>query len=382
MLPSVSSAFRQSLPIERLLVGSFLLAVVSVAMVAMTLARIHRDYSVSDQQADELVQRMHVTALTHSALKDIELAEREYRLEGQQSSHQQYQAALLVLHRLMSSFDNLRWDREAVVVREAAQAFRDAVVVRMDGLAQSFAQNGREFRPDAHTQTGGVFEAAMAAFSAQRARMESATERYAQQMNRAVYGACFTVLLALALAHGLIVVQLRARQAATVREAHAARHDVLTGLPNRAHFEEWLHHVLADGRRSSMTPALIYMDLDGFKPVNDGHGHRAGDHVLVEVAKRLRAALREGDLLARLGGDEFVAVMRHCGDMAEAGLLAQRLIDALSTPISFEGTPLRVGASAGVAKADAAHGSVDALLGAADAAMYRAKVSGKSRVCV
>jgi diguanylate cyclase (GGDEF)-like protein len=369
------------MPIERLLIGSFLLAVVSVALVALTLARIQFDYAASDRQADELVERMQVTALTHSALKDVELAEREYRLEGQQGTHDAYHAAVRIARELVFTFDSLGWDNEAPIVREAARDFKNAVLARMEKLALSFAQSGREFHPAAHAQAGSAFEAAMSALSAQRASTEAAAEGYAHQLNLAVYAAGFTVLLALGLAYGLIVLELRERRAATAREAHAARHDALTGLPNRAHFQEWLQRMLADAQRTASTPAVIYIDLDGFKPVNDGHGHRAGDHVLVEVARRLRAALREGDLLARLGGDEFVALMRHCRNAEEARLLAQRLLDALREPIRYEGTLLRVGASAGVAQADTEHRSVDALLSAADAAMYRAKAAGKDCVC-
>ena len=181
--------------------------------------------------------------------------------------------------------------------------------------------------------------------------------------------------------------------------AHRAEHDSLTGLLNRARFEARLAEVLdgtaAERRPSdSQFPAVLFLDLDGFKPVNDRHGHAAGDAVLVAVAERLREATRESDLIARLGGDEF-GVLLEVGDREEVSAVAERILRALERPIQFNGTELNVGASIGMADAcpkdaDGPVGESTAaparltgarLLRAADIAMYAAKAGGGGRCC-
>ncbi|MFC5002031.1 diguanylate cyclase domain-containing protein [Dactylosporangium cerinum] len=146
---------------------------------------------------------------------------------------------------------------------------------------------------------------------------------------------------------------------------HQATHDALTGLANRALLGERLQRPAAGGRIS-----VLVIDLDGFKAINDGHGHHVGDHVLTTVAGRLTALLHPGDLAARLGGDEF-AVLVADPHPARVDTLTGQIVAALSAPIDLDGRPLRVGASVGVATGPA--GDPDRLLRDADAAMYRTK---------
>jgi diguanylate cyclase (GGDEF)-like protein len=151
------------------------------------------------------------------------------------------------------------------------------------------------------------------------------------------------------------------------RLTYLADHDDLTGLVNR----RVLNERLARDFRPRDDLAVLYLDLDGFKAVNDEHGHAAGDAVLVEVARRIRAEVRDGDLAARLGGDEF-AVLCQDLDPACAGEMAERLRRAVSEPILIDGAMLHVGASIGVATgAGCAHG--DDLLTRADGAMFEIK---------
>jgi diguanylate cyclase (GGDEF)-like protein len=170
--------------------------------------------------------------------------------------------------------------------------------------------------------------------------------------------------------------------------AHRAEHDSLTGLVNRARFETRLIELLTPGSASSRLGAerqvaVLYIDLDAFKPVNDRYGHAAGDAVLVAVADRLRDATRNSDLLARLGGDEF-AVLLEVRDHVEVRNVADRILASLERPIELEGHSLLVGASIGIA--DTRIGADEdlpvtaaELLRAADAAMYTAKQSGGNR---
>jgi len=161
-----------------------------------------------------------------------------------------------------------------------------------------------------------------------------------------------------------------ARAAAEERLRHIADHDALTGLYNRRRFEQELDRHLVHGRRYGMDGALLVIDLDRFKRVNDGHGHRAGDRALAAVARVLRARLRESDILARFGGDEFAVLMPH-GGAAEAAELANLVVNAVRREVSTPAGPLD--ASVGYALFEDATTSSDELLSRADDAMYADK---------
>ena len=155
----------------------------------------------------------------------------------------------------------------------------------------------------------------------------------------------------------------RSRREATL--AHRALHDPLTGLPNRALFSDRLHLALSRLRRTQTCLAVLFLDLDGFKGINDALGHAAGDQFLREVADRLRGVLRGGDTAARLGGDEFVVLCEDVAGLPEARGIADRVVSELPG-----------GVSVGVALAIDGTEDPDALLRAADAAMYVVKRSG------
>ena len=156
------------------------------------------------------------------------------------------------------------------------------------------------------------------------------------------------------------------------RFRHDALHDSLTDLPNRVLFADRLAHALDLARRRGERCALLQIDLDGFKPVNDTYGHRAGDRALQEIARRLRAALRESDTAARIGGDEF-AVVLPAASRQSATAVARKLAAAIANPIAIGNGELRLGASIGVAIYPDNGLAPAALTEAADAAMYTAK---------
>ncbi len=165
---------------------------------------------------------------------------------------------------------------------------------------------------------------------------------------------------------------------------HLSLHDVLTGLPNRMLLLDRLEQALARARRSGLCVGLLFLDLDRFKNVNDSRGHDAGDALLVEVARRLRKAVRSGDTVARFGGDEFMVL---CEDLpaahaeAWARESAQRLGEAIARPFVAGGTEVFLGTSVGIA-IGSADDRPDELLRDADAAMYHAKASGPGRIAV
>ena len=163
---------------------------------------------------------------------------------------------------------------------------------------------------------------------------------------------------------------------------HQAHHDLLTGLPNRLSFGPRLERALAQATRTGQSGALLFVDLDRFKVVNDSLGHAAGDHLLKVVAKRLRACLRREDRLFRMGGDEFTVILSTVGSAQEAALLAGRLRQAASQPVVIEGCEASVGATIGIVLFPGSASGVgtetaDDLLRRADAAMYRAKARGR-----
>ncbi|VVE64767.1 putative diguanylate cyclase YfiN [Pandoraea pnomenusa] len=159
--------------------------------------------------------------------------------------------------------------------------------------------------------------------------------------------------------------------------AHQANHDPLTGLPNRAYFESRLSQALVDASELGTHVALLYLDSDRFKEINDQLGHDAGDAVLVAIAERLRQPLREGDLVARLGGDEFAVMLPGVRQTSNAVRLAQSLLAAMEKPIALPGGgEVVTSMSIGVALYPTHASDASALLRAADAAMYQAKRAG------
>ncbi len=157
-----------------------------------------------------------------------------------------------------------------------------------------------------------------------------------------------------------------------------ATHDPLTGLANRTQSMRLLAGSLGRSRRSGTTTGVLFIDLDGFKDVNDSHGHRSGDAVLRQVALRMGEEIREGDFVGRLGGDEFVVGIEDVTDEADAIALADRLIAAISKEIVVDETlNVRVGASVGIALGRGGETSVETLLNEADLAVYRAKAAGR-----
>lgn len=167
------------------------------------------------------------------------------------------------------------------------------------------------------------------------------------------------------------------RDRAQARLAHQAKHDALTGLPNRDAVLERLRVASRSPRRGGAETAVLFLDIDRFKVLNDSVGHGAGDRLLVELAARLQHALRPGDLVARFGGDEFVMVCEGIGGVRAAYELAGRVLDVVRRPFSVAGTELVVTASVGIALAD--DRPAEELLRDADTAMYAAKDRGRAR---
>lgn len=259
-------------------------------------------------------------------------------------------------------------------MREAAF---EAVSVGEPDVARSIFEGDRYH---AHT---ALLEQAIADFAT--ATVAASRDDLAQVYRRSALlgGGLLAVIVVL----GFLLARRLARSRRLFRGAEQrvkslAASDMLTGLPNRAALHDFMGVALARARRDDRHLALLMIDLDRFKPINDRHGHMAGDVVLREVAQRLSGGLREGELCARFGGDEFVVVLETDANAQSAAATADRLLGPLAEPIAFRGLTLSVGACVGIARFPVDGLSADELLRRADSALYRAKAIGvEGAVC-
>lgn len=229
----------------------------------------------------------------------------------------------------------------------------------------------REFRRAAAAERAGI-HAAFGFPVLAGARPYGVLEFYSREMQ-----APDEALLQMVRAIGSQLGQFIQRKQAEDKVLQLAQFDTITGLPNRNLFSDRLAVTLAQARRNAWPVALLFLDLDRFKTVNDTYGHAAGDALLRQVAARLRECLRGSDVLGRLGGDEFAIVLPGPSKPEDAGLVAQKVIGALSAPFDVDGQPAYVSASIGIALYPSDGESPDTLLRNADAAMYRAKDQGR-----
>lgn len=159
---------------------------------------------------------------------------------------------------------------------------------------------------------------------------------------------------------------------------HLADHDALTGLPNRYHLQKHLSQMIARAKRNHFSIALLFIDLDGFKSINDSYGHAIGDEVLKCVGERIASLLRQEDTVARIGGDEFAIAIESNPDNVYIEQVAQRIIDNLSQDYPCVSSSSKMGASIGISLYPQDSRDIDQLFNLADAAMYKAKTSGKN----
>jgi diguanylate cyclase (GGDEF)-like protein/PAS domain S-box-containing protein len=178
-----------------------------------------------------------------------------------------------------------------------------------------------------------------------------------------------------------IVYDISTAKQLEVRLQHLAHYDELTGIPNRGLLTDRLHHAIAHSNRTRTTVAVCYLDLDGFKPINDTYGHAAGDKLLIEIAKRLRTALRGSDTVARIGGDEFVLLMLGIEKADEIEESLDRILAQVRQPVEIGGAQVVVSCSVGISRYPLDNVEPETLLRQADQVMLQAKQLGKNKYC-
>ncbi len=268
------------------------------------------------------------------------------------------------------------WGLASVVI-DSAQLLASAGVG--DSNALRMAMRGR----DGKGEQGEVFAGEAAVFAAPDAsvpvRLPAGSWQLAAQWRQGGWSAMALLVLVLGTAGSASVGVLAWQAASQSRRAREmSLHDPLTGLPNRRLLDLRLDHALGRSLRDRLPLAVLCLDLDNFKPINDRHGHEAGDVVLREAGERMRAQLRSHDTLARVGGDEFLLLLEPLDDRRAAAQVAAKLIEALAAPFHWQGETLHIGVSIGIAISPDAGNSKHELIRHADQAMYQAKFGGKN----
>ncbi len=213
------------------------------------------------------------------------------------------------------------------------------------------------------------------------AQLAKSKERMERLLLITIVGAVAAVIVFCVIFVALIAVQRSRKKVSTanVKLTYAARHDALTGLANRSYMRELLGHALDSGAESGKQCALMLIDLDRFKAVNDTYGHGAGDELLCRIGLRLTDLLPPGASVGRLGGDEFAAIIPSNGNREELAMIANNIVEALTTPFAMLGTQVSVGASVGIAVGPKDGDAVDTVTRNADLALYRSKNTGGSK---
>ncbi len=368
-------------------------ALLGAALLAALLLGQHQWSSVALQSAADR------HAMAHKLVGEVRVADQQLALAAQ----------------MAAITGELHWvERFEKLVPELALAIEHASLLAPQAVAASYRERtadtaallARMNASAAEALKSGAFESARALFDsprylAQTQLLRAATEELTQASLAATEQAVRSqrhaallssgLVLTLSLALGVVLWRRltsglgRSRDSlleAEERVQRLAASDLLTGLPNRAALHDAMQALMGRARRQKEGLAVLMVDLDRFKPVNDRHGHMVGDLVLKEVARRLSRCLRAGDLRARYGGDEFVVVVDESEGPGAAQGAAERIVERLGWPMQFGEISVNIGASVGIARFPLDAESDDELLRKADSALYRAKQAGRGAVCL
>lgn len=341
------------------------------------------------QSEDRSSRRLRALDLTLSTMQDLETGQRGFILTGKREYLEPFDKALSGIEGYFEELARLyRADPDSLARISEMASLKDqklrelqtAIDLRnLDGIEPAIAYltigAGKRIMDRFRTLLGEQI-------AVERNRYVSARQlsEDRQQQHLVAYATLIVAAIVIStLGYLSLVRQVGENERLSKRLEHEASHDALTGLPNRRFGVEWLNHSLALAKRERTRLALLFIDLDGFKEVNDEFGHKTGDEVLKVVARRFLELVRESDFLARFGGDEFLVIMPLGAQIGEPAILAKRLIHSLAEPLlpQLGGSP--VGASIGIALYPEHADDTLGLMAAADSAMYAAKQAGRGR---
>jgi len=348
-----------------------------------------RAYLGAEAEADRLRDAERAVLAVELSLRRAESGQRGYLLTGRQEYLRPYERAIEDLGAQMEETRELLadkpdaialyWNVDKLVRLKLAEIQHTIEVRRSEGFEEALKIVNSDIGAVEMRDIRVNIEAIQRQLQARKAaELTRSAQRSSNTLLGMVFGGIVVALLSVA-AYLVIAWELRERRQLAVRVEAQANQDALTHLPNRRFFVQWLGFNLAQAKRDGADLALMFIDLDGFKAVNDRYGHDAGDALLEQIARRFRATLRESDLLARVGGDEFALIAPNAKDGREMGQLAQRLLNALSDASAPKLAGEPVSASIGIAFYPDDAEDLQGLVAAADAAMYAAKRAGKNR---
>jgi diguanylate cyclase len=375
---------------RRILIPLIIAATILCGSMLWLFIAMYQLVSFSEQKDSVDRQRYDIAALAR-AITNAESGQRGYLLTGHTLFLDTMEQGRVDTHTLVARLDSHANDFE--LIRPELRRVKQLIHQKFDVMDRSIQVQMRAGSYASHlTVSKDKGRELMKLINDQLAHMDSKLQHlrsdYAQEIRQRVIESVIGAILLCMLIIGVLLFSYRSTtdllgqmletQAVTEQLSHQVDHDLLTGLPNRRSVDEHLENVFQRARHVSKPFAIFFMDLDGFKLVNDEYGHEIGDALLIEVASMFQRVLRQTDFLARQGGDEFVLVVGSYLHRMELVQLAQRLIQLFSRPVIVRTMALNIGVSIGIAEYPRHGKQVKQLLHAADQAMYVSKKNGKN----
>jgi diguanylate cyclase len=375
---------------RRILIPLIIAATILCGSMLWLFIAMYQLVSFSEQKDSVDRQRYDVAALAR-AITNAESGQRGYLLTGHTLFLDTMEQGRADTNILVARLDSQASDFE--LIRPELGKVKQLIHRKFDVMDRSIQVQMRAGSYASHlTVSKDKSRELMKLINDQLAQMDSKLQHlrsdYAQEIRQRVIESVIGAVLLCILIIGVLLFsyrnttdllgQMLETQAVTEQLSHQVDHDLLTGLPNRRSVDEHLENVFQRARHVSKPFAIFFMDLDGFKHVNDEYGHEIGDALLIEVASMFQRVLRQTDFLARQGGDEFVLVVGSYLHRMELVQLAQRLIQLFSRPVIVRTMALNIGVSIGIAEYPRHGKQVKQLLHAADQAMYVSKKNGKN----
>ena len=378
--------------IDSVALAALVFAVVAISAVS-AVALISAESLIT---TNEKALRMQRTVSSLEAIRfhsfAIDSSEQNYVITGKESDLTPYRAGIVEIEAEVAYLAGRRSEhpelaRRFIELHEVARKYVaderrivDARRIAGEPVAREMVK--KQFDDASHDQLLQITHQLLVSARKQMEALEAEQIAYGDKVRRLILALISSAAFILIFLYGLLQRLSNAQRIAQAQFAHQAMHDSLTGLRNRPAVMEHIDKKLADGDEASLGGlALLLLDLDGFKAVNDNLGHDAGDALLKQAANRIEAALRDSDYVARLGGDEFLIVVPQVSDQETAERVGKKLVDAVGVPYMLTGNEVRVTASIGISLFPQDARDREALMKCADLALYEAKRAGRNRSC-